>query len=64
MKRDQKRIAKSPQTTKQRGQLKTTRLLLDVDILTWLKKDGRGYQARANQIFRELMLKEIETQVP
>ena len=26
----------------------TISLLLDVDVLAWLKKDGKGYQTRAN----------------
>jgi len=38
---------------------KSISLLLDADILAWLKKDGKGYQTRANQIFRERMLQDI-----
>ena len=34
-------------------------LRLDADVLAWLKKDGEGYQTRANQMLREQMLKEI-----
>jgi len=34
-------------------------LRLDADVIAWLKKDGEGYQTRANQMLREQMLKEI-----
>jgi uncharacterized protein (DUF4415 family) len=33
-------------------------LRLDSDIVAWLKKQGRGYQTRANRILRERMLTE------
>jgi uncharacterized protein (DUF4415 family) len=33
-------------------------LRLDSDVLAWLKKDGRGYQTRANGLLRERMLAE------
>src|SRR5579863_5967371 len=32
---------------------------LDADVIAWLKKSGKGYQARANRILRERMLDEI-----
>ena len=32
-------------------------LRLDADVIAWLKKDGAGYQTRANQILRERMLR-------
>ena len=35
-------------------------LRLDADVIAWLKKDGQGYQTRANQMLRERMLKELE----
>ncbi len=35
-------------------------LRLDADVLAWLKKDGQGYQTRANQMLRERMLKDLE----
>ncbi len=34
-------------------------LRLDSDVVAWLKKDGKGYQTRANQVLREKMLKEM-----
>jgi uncharacterized protein (DUF4415 family) len=34
-------------------------LRLDADVIAWLKKDGEGYQTRANQMLRERMLKDI-----
>jgi uncharacterized protein (DUF4415 family) len=39
---------------------KTMKVWLDADVLAWLKKDGRGYHARANQMLREWMLKELD----
>ena len=35
-------------------------LRLDADVLAWLKKDGPGYQTRANRVLRERMLAELE----
>jgi uncharacterized protein (DUF4415 family) len=29
-------------------------------VVAWLKKDGQGYQTRANQMLRERILKELE----
>ena len=37
---------------------KAVSLRLDADVIAWLKKDGAGYQTRANQMLRERMLKE------
>jgi uncharacterized protein (DUF4415 family) len=34
-------------------------LYLDDDVVAWLKKDGEGYQTRANQMLRERMLEDI-----
>ncbi len=34
-------------------------LRLDSDILAWLKKDGKGYQTRANELLRQMMLNDI-----
>lgn len=34
-------------------------LHLDADVIAWLKKDGEGYQTRANQMLRERMLEDI-----
>ena len=34
-------------------------LRLDADVVEWLKKDGDGYQTRANQMLRERMLEDI-----
>jgi uncharacterized protein (DUF4415 family) len=28
-------------------------------VVEWLKKDGKGYQTRANQMLRERMLEDI-----
>ena len=36
-------------------------LRLDADVIAWLKKDGDGYQTRANQLLRERMLAEEGT---
>jgi len=35
-------------------------LRLDADVIAWLKKDGEGYQTRANRMLRERMLKDLE----
>jgi len=32
---------------------------LDADVIAWLKKQGKGYQTRANRILRERMLEEL-----
>jgi uncharacterized protein (DUF4415 family) len=34
-------------------------LRLDADVIAWLKKDGDGYQTRANQMLRERMLQDL-----
>ena len=35
---------------------KAVSLRLDADVIAWLKKDGNGYQSRANRLLREQML--------
>lgn len=35
-------------------------LRLDADVIAWLKKDGEGYQTRANKMLRERMLEELQ----
>jgi uncharacterized protein (DUF4415 family) len=37
-------------------------LRLDADVIAWLKKDGEGYQTRANQMLRERMMKDFGLQ--
>ena len=32
---------------------------LDADVIAWLKKQGKGYQTRANNILRRRMLDEL-----
>lgn len=32
---------------------------LDADVVAWLKKPGKGYQTRANQILRQRMLQDM-----
>ena len=32
---------------------------LDADVIAWLKKQGKGYQTRANNILRQRMLHEL-----
>jgi uncharacterized protein (DUF4415 family) len=36
-------------------------LRLDADVIAWLKKDGEGYQTRANRMLREKMLADKTT---
>lgn len=38
---------------------KAVSLRLDADVIAWLKKDGQGYQTRANRILRERILGEL-----
>ncbi len=33
---------------------------LDADVIAWLKKDGRGYQTKANSLLRKQMMREYE----
>ena len=35
-------------------------LRLDTDVIAWLKKDGEGYQTRANRMLRERMLADLK----
>ncbi|GGA74431.1 hypothetical protein GCM10011507_27310 [Edaphobacter acidisoli] len=37
---------------------KAVSLRLDADVIAWLKKDGKGYQSRANRLLRERMLED------
>jgi len=37
---------------------KATSVRLDMDVLAWLKSQGRGYQTRMNAILRDAMLRE------
>jgi uncharacterized protein (DUF4415 family) len=32
---------------------------LDMDVIEWLKKDGRGYQTKANHLLRTEMLRSL-----
>ena len=34
-------------------------LRLDADIIAWLRRQGRGYQTRANALLRDAMLKDL-----
>jgi uncharacterized protein (DUF4415 family) len=33
---------------------------LDADIVAWLRRQGKGYQTRLNQVLREAMLEDIK----
>jgi uncharacterized protein (DUF4415 family) len=33
---------------------------LDADVISWLKKSGKGYQTRANNILRQRMLSDLK----
>lgn len=37
-----------------------TTIRIDVDVMQWLKSQGKGYQTRMNKILREAMLKELK----
>ena len=36
---------------------------LDADVVAWLRRQGKGYQTRLNQVLREAMLKDIKKSV-
>lgn len=36
---------------------KPVTMRLDVDVIEWLKRNGRGYQTQANRLLREEMLR-------
>lgn len=36
---------------------------LDADVVAWLRRQGRGYQTRLNQVLRKAMLEDIEKSV-
>jgi uncharacterized protein (DUF4415 family) len=38
---------------------KDIHIRLDADVIEWLKRNGRGYQTRANEILRRAMLADI-----
>ncbi len=33
---------------------------LDADVVAWLRKNGKGYQTRLNQLLREAMLNDLK----
>jgi uncharacterized protein (DUF4415 family) len=33
---------------------------LDSDVVVWLKRQGRGYQTRLNQVLRQAMLEDVQ----
>ena len=35
-------------------------LRLDADVIAWLRKKGKGYQTRANNLLREAMLRDVQ----
>ncbi len=37
-----------------------TTVRLDMDVVAWLKLQGRGYQTRLNDILRKAMLEELQ----
>ena len=34
-------------------------LRLDADVIDWLRRQGEGYQTRANALLRDIMVKEV-----
>jgi uncharacterized protein (DUF4415 family) len=38
---------------------KDIHIRLDADVIEWLKRNGKGYQTRANEILRRAMLADI-----
>ena len=48
-----------------RGQMyrpikKPVTMRLDADVIEWLKRDGRGYQTKANALLRQEMIRSYE----
>lgn len=48
-----------------RGQMyrpvkKPVTMRLDADVIVWLKKDGRGYQTKANALLRKEMMRSCQ----
>jgi len=39
---------------------KATSVRIDMDVLDWLKKQGRGYQTKINRILRDAMLRSMQ----
>jgi len=35
-------------------------LRLDADVIAWLRKKGKGYQTRANDLLREAMIRDLQ----
>lgn len=35
-------------------------LRLDADVIAWLRKQGKGYQTRANELLRAAMLRDVD----
>lgn len=33
---------------------------LDADVVAWLRRQGKGYQTRLNQVLRQAMLEDVE----
>ena len=38
---------------------KQVTLRIDADVVAWLRRQGKGYQTRANAVLREAMLRDI-----
>ena len=43
---------------------KPVTIRLDVDIIDWLKRDGRGYQTKANALLRREMIRSLGRKSP
>ena len=43
---------------------KPVTIRLDVDIIEWLKRDGRGYQTKANALLRREMIRSLGKKSP
>jgi uncharacterized protein (DUF4415 family) len=43
---------------------KPVTMRLDADVIHWLKKDGPGYQTKANTLLREAMLRAVNSKPP
>jgi len=59
----------SPETKRRKNKVKSpalenrgqgTRLRLDADVIAWLRRQGKGYQTRANALLRAAMLEDVK----
>ena len=58
---DQSRSETGSYQSRQKLNKKRITLFLDADVLAWFKEDGRGYQTRINDVLRDVVREEKES---